>query len=100
MSYLIVSRVQIRDSKAMASYIAAAPATVVPFGGKYHVRGGAVEALEGTWEHDRMVVLEFSDKASALAWYHSEAYRPLRELRQASADTIILLAEGLNAPAE
>jgi len=45
-----------------------------------------------------MVVVEFPDKAAALAWYESDMYRPLRELRQASAEAVILLAEGVAAP--
>jgi uncharacterized protein (DUF1330 family) len=93
----IISRVRIRDPEAMARYVTEAPATVVAFGGRYLVRGSEVQAVEGTWDHDRMVVVEFRDKQSALAWYHSEQYAPLRELRHCSADTIILLAEGLAA---
>ena len=90
----VISRVQIRDADAMRRYVDEAPATVSAFGGRYHFRGSNVEALEGTWEHDRLVVLEFPTKADALAWYESDLYRPLRSLRQASADTIILLADG------
>lgn len=94
MAAYVVSRVQIRDVDSMRRYVDEAPATVAAFGGRYHFRGGNVEALEGTWEHDRLVVLEFPTKADAIAWYESDMYRPLRELRRASADAIILLADG------
>lgn len=95
MSAYIVSRVKILDIEAMRRYMNEAPATVAAFGGRYLVRGNDVQALEGGWEHERMVVVEFSDKRSALAWYYSDTYRPLRELRQSSAETVILLAEGV-----
>lgn len=98
MSTYIVSRVKILNTEAMRRYMNEAPATVAAFGGRYLVRGNDVQALEGGWEHERMVVVEFSDKASALAWYHSDTYRPLRELRQSSAETVILIAEGVPAP--
>lgn len=94
MSAYIISRVQIRDADAMRRYVDEAPATVAAFGGTYHFRGSSVHALEGAWEHDRLVVLEFPTKADALAWYESDMYRPLRDLRHASADTVILLADG------
>ena len=94
----IVSRVKILDREAMQRYVNEAPPTVAAFGGRYLVRGGEVRALEGTWEHDRMVVVAFPDKESALAWYESDLYRPLRDLRQSSAETIILLADGLPEP--
>jgi uncharacterized protein (DUF1330 family) len=79
----------------MQHYMQEAPATVLAFGGRYLVRGNDVRALEGEWEHERMVVVEFPDQATALAWYDSDIYRPLRELRRSSAETVILLAEGV-----
>ena len=90
----IISRVIIVDRESMARYMAEAPQTVNAFGGRYLVRGNDVRALEGAWEHERMVVVEFPEKAAALAWYASAEYRPLRDLRQRSAETVILLAEG------
>lgn len=97
MAAYIVSRVKILDPAAMQRYVTEAPATVAAFGGRYLVRGGDVRALEGAWEHERMVVVEFPDKESALAWYESESYRPLRDLRQSSAEAVILLVDGVPA---
>lgn len=99
MAAYIVSRVKILGREAMQRYMTEAPATVAAFGGRYLVRGGDVQALEGDWEHERMVVVEFADKDSALAWYHSDIYRPLRDLRQQNAEAVILLANGVSAPA-
>ena len=93
----IVSRVSIRNVEAMQRYMSEAPATVAAFGGRYLVRGNSVEALEGVWAHERMVIVEFPDKAAALAWFESEQYRPLRDLRRQSAETVILLADGVPA---
>lgn len=95
MAAYIVSRVNIFNAEAMRRYMSEAPATVAAFAGRYLVRGNDVQALEGAWEHQRMVVVEFPDKAAALAWYHSDVYRPLRELRQESAETVILMADGV-----
>jgi uncharacterized protein (DUF1330 family) len=92
----VISRVIISNPDEMKRYMTEAPATVAAFGGRYLVRGNAVEALEGIWEHDRMVVVEFPDKSAALAWYHSSQYRPLRDLRQQNAEAVILLAEGVS----
>jgi uncharacterized protein (DUF1330 family) len=100
MAAYIVSRVRIVDRDAMAGYMAEAPATVAAFGGRYLVRGNDVQALEGEWEHERMVIVQFPDQASALRWYDSDIYAPLRKLRQASAETVILLAEGVPSPVE
>jgi len=95
MAAYVVSRVRIKDAENMRRYMAEAPATVYACGGRYLVRGNDVEALEGAWDYERMVVVEFPNKEAALAWYHGEAYRPLRDLRQRSAETVILLAAGV-----
>ena len=91
----IVSRVKILSPESMQRYMNEAPATVAAFGGRYLVRGNDVQALEGAWEHERMVIVEFPDQDAALAWYHSDVYRPLRDLRQDNAEAVILLAQGV-----
>jgi uncharacterized protein (DUF1330 family) len=96
MKAYVISRLTIRDREAMEHYIAEAPATVAAFGGRYLVRGSAVTALEGRWEHDRLVVVEFPTREAALAWYDCDAYRPWRELRQAAAETVILIADAVD----
>jgi uncharacterized protein (DUF1330 family) len=88
----VVSRVRIFNAEAMAEYLKEVPPIVHAFGGKYLMRGTDVEALEGTWEHERMVILEFPTRDAALAWYHSAEYAPLKAQRQASSDAVILLA--------
>jgi len=91
----IVSRVRIFDQEEMARYVRDVVPIVLAFGGKYLMRGTDVEALEGTWEHQRMVILEFPTREAALAWYHSPEYAPLKAHRHASSEAVILLA---NAP--
>ena len=92
MTVYVVSRVDIADPELMAGYMKAAPATVEAHGGRYIVRTGNIEAIEGEANCDRVVVLEFPTREQALAWYNSDDYRPLRDIRwQASKATILLL---------
>lgn len=100
MSVYVISRVAIRDAEAMERYVAQAPATVAEFGGRYLVRANAARALEGRWDDDRIVVLEFPTREAALAWYHSPQYRDLRDLRWSAATATILLADGVEAALE
>lgn len=93
MAVYIVSRVDITDPERMAGYMQAAPATVEAFGGKYIVRTGNIEVIEGTQRCDRVVVLEFPTREQALAWYKSDAYRPLRDVRWEAAKASIMLME-------
>jgi uncharacterized protein (DUF1330 family) len=96
----VVSRLTIHDREAFARYLAQAPQTVADRGGKYLFRGGDVVALEGSWDDERLVILEFDTAEAARAWYESAEYAELRRLRQSAADAVILLVgagEGDNA---
>jgi uncharacterized protein (DUF1330 family) len=88
----VVSRLTIHDHAAFERYLAEAPQTVGHFGGKYLFRGGDVAALEGSWDDERLVILEFGTAEAARAWYGSAEYERLRELRERAADAVILLA--------
>ena len=90
----VVSRLTIHDRAAFESYLAEAPRTVARFGGKYLFRGKEVTALEGGWDDERFVILEFETAEAAWAWYRSAEYQRLRELRRGAADAVILLAGG------
>ena len=94
MTAYIISRVSISDGEAMAGYMAAAPESVHAHGGEYLVRTGEITVLEGEAPYERVVVVRFPDKESALAWYHSDEYRDLRDVRWKSADAHIICVPG------
>ena len=77
-------------------YLEGISATVAPYGGRYlRLVRHRVELLEGDPLPGIGVALgEFPSYEAALAWYHSDAYRPLKELRQANGRTTILLLDG------
>ena len=65
-------------------------------GGKYLVRGGKMERLEGGGELPNvMVVLEFPSMEQAQAWYNDPEYAPMIELRQAGSDLDFVLVDGV-----
>ena len=93
-AYIIVN-IDVTDPEPYERYKTMAHATVTAFGGRYIVRGGPAERLEGAWEPKRMVVLEFPDAARARAWWSSEEYRPAKSLREASARSDMILVTGM-----
>jgi uncharacterized protein (DUF1330 family) len=70
------------------------PAFIEKHGGIYHVRGGEVETKEGSWNPQRMVVLEFPNKAKAQAFLEDPGYQPVAAIRHEAATTNMVLAEG------
>ena len=67
---------------------------IAAYGGRYRVRGGRSELLEGEWTPARLVILEFPDAERARAWWSSPEYTPAKAIRQACARTEMLLVEG------
>jgi uncharacterized protein (DUF1330 family) len=90
----IAVEVDVHDPVTYERYKSLAPASIAAHGGRYLVRGGACETLEGTWSPRRFVILEFPTAAQARAWWGSADYAEAKALRQASARTEMLLAEG------
>ena len=92
-AYFIVE-VEVTDPAVFKEYGAQVPATVEKYGGRYIVRGGKVETLEGDWQPKRVVVLEFPSVEQAKRWYGSPEYKPLLALRLKSSTAKIVLVEG------
>src|SRR4051812_22966270 len=90
--YWIV-RVSVRDQQGYPEYLAAAGVAFQKFGAKFVVRGGAFETMEGS-ARDRNVVVEFSDRATALACYQSPEYQSAKDIRQKYADADFIIIEG------
>jgi uncharacterized protein (DUF1330 family) len=91
----VVVEVTVKDAETYERYKQLAPSSIGLYGGRYVVRGGATEVLEGTWSPARLVLLEFPSVERARAWWNSPEYAPAKALRQASASTDMVLVEGL-----
>ncbi len=97
-AYLIVD-VHINDPETYKQYVQLTPASIAAYGGRFIVRGGDAQTLEGDWSPGRVVVLEFETAARAEEWWSSPEYAPAKALRQKSADTAMILVEGVPSPA-
>jgi uncharacterized protein (DUF1330 family) len=93
-AYIIVE-IEITDSVGYEEYKRHAAATVKQYGGKYIVRGGVCETLEGDWKPKRIVVLQFDNMERAKAWLNSPEYVEPRKQRHRTASTRMILVEGL-----
>jgi uncharacterized protein (DUF1330 family) len=91
----VIATVEITDPEEYEEYRRRVPETIERHGGRFLVRGGASETLEGDWQPKRVVVLEFPDAGAARRWYSSDEYRPLIEKRQRASNAHLLLVEGL-----
>ena len=95
MAAYIIVQIDVRDSEMYEQYKALAPASIAAYGGRYLVRGGAVETLEGGWHPSRFVILEFPSAARARSWWSSPEYAAARTVRQSAARSEMILVEGV-----
>ena len=93
-AYVIVD-IEIHDAALYDDYRKRVPATIEKYGGKFLVRGGQFEQLEGSWQPTRLVLLEFPSMEQAKRWYDSEEYGEARKLREGAAKLHMVAVEGI-----
>lgn len=93
-AYVIVD-IAIEDTVEYEEYKKLTPAAIAAFDGKFIVRGGATITMEGDWSPERFVVLEFPSIERAKEWWHSPQYTEAKVIRQRSAKTKMIIAEGV-----
>lgn len=99
MAAYLLADVLPKDFEAYRSsgYLEAAVRTASAYGGKYRARGGATTVLEGDWEPERMVIIEFPSMDALLAWYNSDEYQEWAPIRQSLAPASKIVAlEGVS----
>jgi uncharacterized protein (DUF1330 family) len=92
-AYVIVD-IDVTDPVGYEEYRTLGSPTVAAYGGKFVVRGGKVEVLEGTWLPKRLVVLEFESVERAKQWWSSKEYSVAKRVRQKTATTNMVAVEG------
>ena len=90
----MIADVTVTDPALMDEYRKLVPATVAAYGGRFVVRGGAHQKIEGDWTPTRLVVLEFPSMDHARRWYDSQEYREPKAMRLKAGRTNMVFVEG------
>ena len=94
MAAYIIAEVEVTDPETYATYRAQTPAAIARYGGRFIVRGGPAELLEGERAPARLVVIEFADVAAARRFYQSPEYQAIIGIRQRAATSRLVLVDG------
>lgn len=94
MAAYFIADIQVTDPASYDQYRPLAAASIARFGGRFVVRGGKVDLLEGGPEPERIVVIEFPDTDAARRWYHSVEYQKALKVRQSASRGRVFLVEG------
>jgi uncharacterized protein (DUF1330 family) len=95
MTAYVIANVEVTDPAAYENYKTAAQAAIAAHGGRYLVRGGASEVVEGAFPGSRFVLLEFPDLATAEGFVHSADYAAAKAERRDAASMNMVIVEGV-----
>jgi uncharacterized protein (DUF1330 family) len=93
----IIGEIEITDPETYKRYTARTPDVIAKHGGRFVVRGGNGEALEGASPR-RVVVIEFPDRATAKRFYESPAYQEILKIRLSASNGRLFLVDGVDSP--
>lgn len=94
-AYVIVET-DVTNPEQYEHYKAASPAAIAAGSGRFLVRGGELDVLEGDWQPSRLVMLEFEDLGAAKRWYESEVYQETKKLREGAANFRAIAVQGVD----
>lgn len=95
MAAYIVAHLEVTDAKTFERYREAVAPLVDRYGGRYRIRGGDTEVLEGEWSVSRLVVIEFQTRDAARLFYESPEYQQILPLRTTSSRGAVAIVEGV-----
>ena len=90
----VIAEIEVTDQAIYDDYRKQVLATIEKYGGRFLVRGGKIESLEGGWAPKRLIVLEFPSAEQAAKWYRSPEYAPLIKLRERGSRGKLVAVEG------
>ncbi|WP_374470843.1 DUF1330 domain-containing protein [Phenylobacterium sp.] len=94
MTAYVVNEITVTDPETYRTYAAGVPETLAKYGGRFLVRGGAVEAVDGEPPTGRIVIVEFPSMAQARAWRNSPEYGAILGIRNAASTSRVFIVEG------
>ncbi len=86
MSALMIARITVKDAEKFQDYLARTQKVAAPYGAELLFRGRADRALNGANDHQIAVIAKFPSLAKIDEWYDSDAYQPLKALRDEGSD--------------
>ncbi len=93
-AYVILD-LKVFDNEKLLKYIKVAPEIIKKHEGKIIVRGGEFKTVEGNWNPEKIVMIEFPNYKTANDWWNSDEYQKATELRKKGAHTNLLIIDGV-----
>ena len=95
MSAYLLANITVNNPDNYKEYVEKVKSIVEQFDGEYLVRGGEFQCFEGEWKYPRTVVIKFPSYEKALEWYHSEDYKPIKDIRLQNSKGLNIIVKGI-----
>jgi uncharacterized protein (DUF1330 family) len=92
----VISEVEMRDPAGFETYRTLAQASIAQYGGRYIVRAGTTELVEGGPAPKTIVIVEFPTMARAQEWYRSPEYAEALQVRRAALERRLIFVDGVS----
>ena len=94
MSGYLIAQLNVKNIEPYKKYIEKVTPLVKKFGGEYIVRSGKYEVVQGEWKYPRNVIIKFPSYQSAIDFYKSDEYEPVKKIREENSNGNIIIIEG------
>jgi uncharacterized protein (DUF1330 family) len=91
----IIADITVTDPERYKDYSSQTPALIEKFGGKFLVRGGVAEVVEGDWKPNRLVVIEFPNMATLKKFQDSKEYQKIAKIRKEASEGTMMYVDGV-----
>jgi len=89
----VIVDIKVINKDLYAQYVQKVPTLVKKFGGRYLVRGGKITTISGTWQPERIIVIEFDNTEQVNKWLKSPEYAEVSPLRENSTHSNVIMIE-------
>ena len=91
----VIAQLKVTNSEKYKEYIEKVPDIIKNYGGEYLARGGEHQVVEGEDNFPRIVIIKFPSYEKALEWYHSDEYKPVKDIRLANSEGSNIIVKGI-----
>ena len=91
----VIEQLKVSNLENYKEYVAKVSDVVKKFDGEYLVRNGEYKVVEGEDNFPRIVIIKFPSYEKALEWYHSEEYKPVKDIRLANSEGSNIIVKGI-----
>jgi uncharacterized protein (DUF1330 family) len=95
MAVYVIASLTIKDAGRFEDYKRTVMPSMENYGGRFVARGGPIHVLEGAWPRERLIIAEFPSMERAQQWWDSPEYAKPKALRQATADSELVIVQGV-----